>query len=65
MAYIGNPVVGDPLYGPRKDRLKAEGQVLHAGKLGFMHPDGRGYIEFEAPLPEYFKSVLEKARRGV
>ena len=65
MAYIGNPVVGDPLYGPRKDRLKAEGQVLHAGKLGFMHPDGRGYIEFEAPMPEYFKSVLEKARRGV
>ena len=65
MAYIGNPVVGDPLYGPRKDRLKAEGQVLHAGKLGFMHPDGRGYIEFEAPMPEYFRSVLEKARRGV
>ena len=63
MAYIGNPVVGDPLYGPRKDRLKAEGQVLHAGKLGFNHPaDGR-YMEFEAPLPEYFINVLEKARR--
>ncbi|MBO4235621.1 MAG: RluA family pseudouridine synthase [Firmicutes bacterium] len=63
MAYSGNPVVGDPLYGPRKDKLKADGQILHAGKLGFMHPDGSGYIEFEAPLPKYFLNVLEKARK--
>ena len=63
MAYLGNPVVGDPLYGPRKDRLKAEGQILHAGKLGFNHPaDGR-YLEFESPLPEYFLNVLAKVRR--
>ena len=63
MAYLGNPVVGDPLYGPRKDRLKAEGQILHAGKLGFNHPaDGR-YMEFVAPLPDYFLNVLDKAHR--
>ena len=65
MAYIGNPIVGDPLYGPRKDRLKAEGQVLHAGRLGFKHPADARYMEFEAPLPEYFLNVLEKARRQV
>ena len=65
MAYLGNHVVGDPLYGPKKDRLKAEGQILHAGKLGFMHPDGSGYIEFDVPLPDYFLGVIEKAKRQV
>ena len=63
MSYMGNPVVGDPLYGPRKDRLKAEGQILHAATLGFVHPTKNKYMEFEAPLPEYFLSALEKARR--
>ena len=65
MAYMGNPVVGDPLYGPRHDRLKGEGQILHAGRLGFLHPDGSGYIEFNSPLPEYFLNTLEKARRQI
>ena len=63
MSYIGNPVVGDPLYGPKKDRLKADGQILHAGKLGFMHPGGKGYMEFEAPLPEYFTNIVNRVRK--
>lgn len=63
MAYIGNPVVGDLLYGPKKDRLGAKGQVLHAGKLGFNHPVTGEYMEFNSPLPEYFNKILDKARQ--
>lgn len=63
MAYIGNPVVGDPLYGPKRDRLGAKGQILHAGKLGFIHPVRDEYMEFESPLPEYFINIVSKAKR--
>ncbi|MTH52659.1 RluA family pseudouridine synthase [Bacillus mangrovi] len=57
MKYIGFPLAGDPKYGPRKT-LNIGGQALHAGILGFDHPRTGEYLEFEAPLPEYFSSLL-------
>ena len=58
MAYIGHPLVGDPVYGFKKQRFNLSGQLLHAKKLGFVHPSLNKYMEFEAPLPEYFQKVL-------
>jgi 23S rRNA pseudouridine1911/1915/1917 synthase len=58
MAHIGHPVVGDPVYGHKKQRFKLEGQLLHAKKLGFIHPSTGEYVEFESPLPDYFVKVL-------
>ncbi|MSE08741.1 RluA family pseudouridine synthase [Lactobacillus salivarius] len=57
MKYIGHPLVGDQLYGPRKT-LGNSGQFLHAEKLGFVHPRTNEYLEFTAPLPENFKKLL-------
>ncbi|WP_062105140.1 RluA family pseudouridine synthase [Bacillus niameyensis] len=62
MKYIGYPLVGDPKYGPRKT-LDMGGQVLHAGILGFIHPRKEEYMEFSAPLPDYYHDLLEKLRR--
>ena len=46
MAHLGCPVVGDPLYGPRRSPYKDMGQLLHARKLGFIHPSSGEYLEF-------------------
>lgn len=62
MAYIGHPVAGDPLYGPRKT-LAGKGQFLHAQTLGFTHPTTGELVEFTAPLPDIFQETLEKLRR--
>lgn len=59
MKYIGHPLVGDPLYGPKKT-IKGNGQFLHAGKLGFVHPTTEKLLVFEAPLPKIFQECLEK-----
>lgn len=61
MKHIGFPLVGDPKYGPKKT-MNIGGQALHAGLLGFEHPVTGEYIEREAPLPEYFETLLEKLR---
>lgn len=61
MNYIGFPLAGDPKYGPRKT-IDFGGQVLHAGVLGFVHPVTKEYLEFESPLPEDFKQLLEELR---
>lgn len=61
MNYIGFPLAGDPKYGPKKT-IDFGGQVLHAGVLGFEHPVTKEYLEFEAPLPEDFKQLLEELR---
>lgn len=61
MAYIGHPVLGDDVYG--KPFGGIDGQCLHAGKIGFVHPVTYEYMEFESELPQYFCSVLEKIRR--
>ncbi|AZV56011.1 RluA family pseudouridine synthase [Clostridium sp. AWRP] len=59
MAYIGHPLVGDPVYGYKKQRFKLNGQLLHAKKLGFVHPATDKYIEFETEIPDYFKKVIK------
>lgn len=59
LKYIGHPIAGDPLYGPPKT-LKGHGQFLHAGKLGFDHPQTRQEMVFEAPLPETFQKTLDQ-----
>ena len=62
MASIGHPILGDEVYGPKKCPFKLQGQTLHAGVLGFIHPSTGEYVEFKAELPEYFKAVLEKLK---
>ncbi|MBS4177190.1 RluA family pseudouridine synthase [Lederbergia citrea] len=61
MKYIGYPLAGDPKYGPRKT-LNTNGQVLHAGILGFNHPRLNEYMEFSSPLPAYFDELLKSLR---
>lgn len=63
MKYIGFPLAGDPKYGPRKT-LEIGGQALHAGILGFIHPRTGEYLEFEAPLPEDFTSLLDQLKNN-
>lgn len=62
MASIGHPILGDELYGPRKCPYKLQGQTLHAGVLGFVHPTTGKYVEFHAGLPEYFEKLLSVLR---
>lgn len=62
MAYIKHPVLGDMVYGPKKDKFNLKGQVLHARILGFIHPSKNTYMEFEAPFPEYFEKLLKGLR---
>ena len=57
--YIGHPVVNDPVYGYKKLIDKDFGQMLHAEKIGFVHPTTKEYMEFTAPLPDRFKEILE------
>ena len=59
MASIHHPLLGDTIYGPKND-MGLTGQCLHARVLGFVHPRTGEYVEFEAPLPEYFQKLLEK-----
>lgn len=62
MAYIGFPVCGDPLYGPKKV-IGKNGQYLHAKTLGFIHPRTGEELEFESPLPDFFEEFLEELRK--
>lgn len=64
MASLGHPLLGDEIYGRAKSPFKLEGQALHAMVLGFIHPTTGEYMEFEAPLPEYFEKLLEKLRKS-
>ena len=58
MAFLGHPVAGDAVYGPRKVITRLNGQCLHAKHIGFVHPITNEYLEFESELPEYFTSFL-------
>lgn len=60
MASIKHPLVGDPLYGPKKQPFGLNGQLLHARLLGFTHPRTGEYMEFSSEIPEYFQEVLDK-----
>lgn len=62
-AYIGHPIAGDEVYGPKKVITKLHGQCLHAGKIGFIHPETEKYMEFSSKLPEYFTDFLEEIRK--
>ena len=62
MAYIGHPVAGDEVYGPRKT-LKGHGQFLHAKTLGFTHPRTGEVMEFSVEVPEIFQETLEQLRQ--
>ena len=60
MASTGHPILGDQVYGPAKYPFRLNGQTLHAGVLGIIHPKSGAYMEFTAPLPEYFEDLLRK-----
>lgn len=62
MASIHHPLLGDTVYGPSKDPFLLTGQALHAGVLGFIHPTTKEYVEFQAPLPDYFQDLIKKLR---
>ena len=60
MCYIGHPLVGDPLYAPRKTQVSDFGQFLHAKSLGFNHPETGVFLEFETEMPEEFITFLNE-----
>ncbi len=60
MAHIKHPVVGDAVYGYKKQKFNLDGQLLHAHELSFNHPKTGERITFNAPLPEDFSSLLKK-----
>ena len=62
MASIGHPLLGDAVYTNRKSPFHLDGQVLHAMTIGFVHPRSGTYVEFEAPLPDYFEKLLSILR---
>lgn len=63
MKYIGYPLAGDPKYGRRRT-MDTDGQVLHAGVLGFTHPVTDEYMKFESGKPEYFEAILDELKNG-
>ena len=63
MTSIGHPLLGDEVYGSGKNPYHLQGQTLHAMILGFVHPSTGEYMEFTAPLPEYFVKLLERLRK--
>lgn len=63
MSSIGHPIAGDKVYGASNDKIKANGQLLFAKTLGFVHPTLGEYMEFSAELPCYFKEILNKLKK--
>ncbi|MCR4434341.1 MAG: RluA family pseudouridine synthase [Clostridiales bacterium] len=63
MSYIGYPVLGDEVYGRRKQKYDIKGQALHAKVLGFHHPITKEYMEFESEIPGYFENLLHSLRK--
>ena len=63
MAHIGHPVAGDAVYGPKKVITSLNGQCLHAGMIGFVHPVSGEYLEFTSELPDYFTDFIKSLRR--
>lgn len=60
MAYVGHPIAGDAVYGPKKTITSLNGQCLHAGEIGFVHPKSGEYMEFRSDLPDYFTDFIRK-----
>ena len=64
MSYINHPLLGDEIYSGKKESMKLQGQCLHAMVLGFIHPTTNEYMEFKAPIPEYFNEILKKIKKN-
>ena len=64
MSYIHHPLLGDEVYSGKKENIRPAGQCLHAKVLGFIHPRTNEYMEFEAPVPDYFNEILRKFRKN-
>jgi 23S rRNA pseudouridine1911/1915/1917 synthase len=62
MASIGHSIVGDKVYGIKKERFSLQGQLLHARTIGFVHPRTGELMEFTSELPEHFENVLKVLR---
>lgn len=62
-SHLGHPIVGDGVYGLSKNPFGLEGQCLHAATIGFVHPTTKQWLEFSAPLPEYFINVVNKLNK--
>jgi 23S rRNA pseudouridine1911/1915/1917 synthase len=60
LAFIGHPIVGDQLYGPRRQGLNINRQALHSRILGFVHPVSKKYMEFSAPLPQDMQELINR-----
>lgn len=65
MSSISHPLLGDVVYGPAKCPYKLQGQTLHAKTIGIIHPRTGKYLEIDAPLPEYFVSLLKKLENSI
>ncbi len=63
MAHIGHSIVGDKVYGIKKEKFNLDGQLLHAKTLGFDHPKTAEPMQFTSEIPQYFKDVLEVLRK--
>ena len=62
MSKNGHPIVGDKTYGVKKEEFALNGQLLHAYKVGFIHPETGEYMEFTSELPDYYQKVLSILR---
>ncbi|MBQ7033001.1 MAG: RluA family pseudouridine synthase [Clostridia bacterium] len=62
MRHIGHPIVGDKTYGIKKEAFQLDGQLLHAGEIGFIHPETEREMTFSVPLPEAFEHILQILR---
>ena len=65
MAYIGHPVVGDPVYAPRRKSYGLSGQALHSQAITFVHPRTGETMHFETELPDYYKNVLKSFKPDI
>lgn len=65
MSYINHPIIGDMVYGRRKQKFKTKGQVLHAWRLSFQHPVTGEDMKFETAVPKYFQSILSQLRENL
>lgn len=62
LASLGHPILGDPVYGQKNERVKHDGQALHAKKIGFIHPTTLELMTFDSEIPPYFEDLLRKCR---
>lgn len=63
MSSIRHPLLGDTVYGPKKQPFDTMGQALHAKTIGFIHPSKNEYVEFDSDLPEYFTDIMNRLVR--